>query len=1109
MNRRSHLSLQRPTAQRRASALVTTLMVLVVLSVIVVAFMQSMAVERRVAQSYANIERARLAAEAGNYAAAFLVVDLFERFPDSITTWQQIPIGSTTNEATVFQFRANFNGGVSFTNTSQLIGSLPSAFNETNTNRVGLYALPLASGAEIRHATNVVGSMGTSFEASQYVDLNRNGLIGERAVTSLANFPTLPKRPQLYGRWIEILADPTRPRNLQRGSPDFNPPVARYAYWVDDDSFSLNLNTSGQSVRGNSTPGTNMAEANLVTLLRLAGTDEKDAKNVTELIIDSREQMPENQYFSVNQIQHISGPYTNAHEILRFSTTERSGALDLSRGGFKRVNINAIFSGTNASLELARTNVSRFTASVTNASAAPLFGERFYRTLPLNLNATNVVSIGDTSITGLPNRHRAIYLQKLAANIKDFIDADNQPTIIRNNAEFTHEVTPYPNEGVEPAIVNGSGPNPYAAVGKERTPFMQEAIVRVFLRQMEPRGWSGVAQGGTGRQFSNYEFDMDYYFEFYNPYNEDILPEDLGEDPHIRVYNQPEIDSNGGNPAVYPEGRDFAIRLKDIPDLVFSAGAITVITTDQNPNSQYFSSNNKPFNRFIAPLAPPGQQLPDGTPLLSSSTRTYQGTTRDSSNDSAKDALGNNIFNNTYRMRPTARNGTSGSTDYSTGYILANEKGLLEGYLGIGLARTGGGSHPISINAEEPQRLNSEFFFSRGSSLRGNISSGSSGNAALTGMTSGDPRSTTEPLSVEMWLASSDSNSDYAFRFFSTMDQGTNGVPGSSSLYRLNTNFVDQRVWPDWANNSPTANNAPSVLKNGKLDSIGELGHVFDPVRRQFSSARIELARGGGRTLRIGQPESFVADNNFGLWASYQGNANTNVFGLQTSASRTWTSWRLADIFTVDPEIFTEGKVNINGLRRDNGLAFEALIDGIVFHLVNNGGAPSTANRQLSPTGLTNIRNLTRGIISRLSGNFQGAPTPTPSINTYNANNDMPFWERGELSELNFFRAGNTIAGADMTQTLDRGREELFRRIVEMICVKGNIFTIYTIGEALDVDFEGNLRTTAKTSMRSKIKLSPVFSSPPTDDFDPFNQVEVQNRFAQPIRYDLQILSID
>lgn len=65
--------------RRRASSLVITLLVLVVLSTIVVAFMQSMSIERMTARSVANSYQAQLAAEAGFSVA-------LKRLSDSATT---------------------------------------------------------------------------------------------------------------------------------------------------------------------------------------------------------------------------------------------------------------------------------------------------------------------------------------------------------------------------------------------------------------------------------------------------------------------------------------------------------------------------------------------------------------------------------------------------------------------------------------------------------------------------------------------------------------------------------------------------------------------------------------------------------------------------------------------------------------------------------------------------------------------------------------------------------------------------------------------------------------------------------------------------------------
>ena len=67
-NLRSPVSPIHPCQQ--ASSLVTTLLVLVILSIIVVAFLQSMNVERNVARSAMNRYRAEQAADAGMDTAA-------------------------------------------------------------------------------------------------------------------------------------------------------------------------------------------------------------------------------------------------------------------------------------------------------------------------------------------------------------------------------------------------------------------------------------------------------------------------------------------------------------------------------------------------------------------------------------------------------------------------------------------------------------------------------------------------------------------------------------------------------------------------------------------------------------------------------------------------------------------------------------------------------------------------------------------------------------------------------------------------------------------------------------------------------------------------------
>ena len=66
---------------RRASALITTLLVVTLLTIIVVAFLQSMSIESKTAKSFSNIQRAKFAAEAAQLEATSRVASLMTANP--------------------------------------------------------------------------------------------------------------------------------------------------------------------------------------------------------------------------------------------------------------------------------------------------------------------------------------------------------------------------------------------------------------------------------------------------------------------------------------------------------------------------------------------------------------------------------------------------------------------------------------------------------------------------------------------------------------------------------------------------------------------------------------------------------------------------------------------------------------------------------------------------------------------------------------------------------------------------------------------------------------------------------------------------------------------
>jgi len=413
-------------------------------------------------------------------------------------------------------------------------------------------------------------------------------------------------------------------------------------------------------------------------------------------------------------------------------------------------------------------------------------------------------------------------------------------------------------------------------------------------------------------------------------------------------------------------------------------------------------------------------------------------------------------------------------------------------------------------------------FYPRGGSLRGN-GSGTAGSGSQTG----DPRSLNEQLAIQRYRAGGDA---YAFgadedqtRFY---DTGLNNkqLPEKSSLGSLGSGasaFVDPSggtpsTWPDWGGTGFGNNQPFAFIRDGPMQTIGELGHIYDPARIPNANAPrdVKFSRGGARTLKIGQQESFNSTFNLrGLWG--EGGGATASAGTQTSLSRNWTSWRLTDVFCVNPPdrngngqvdadelARIDGLVNINGVQRDGGRAIRALIYNLQYQASPDPGALTTATRSV------NTNNLITALQARQN------------------NPDNIFWERGEISELNLFSTGATLTTpnpANMAQTLDRGREELVRRLMDMICTKGNTYTVYAIGQALD-PLTG--RPLASQRLKRTIRVVGLFNNPAstptmlplpadatftaaasgTDPLPNGNRVQT-DRFRRPARWVTEILA--
>ncbi len=1110
--------MKRRRNKEQGVALVTTVIVVAVLAVVAVAFMQSTTVDRLSSRSVANYARAKLAAEAGAASAEGLVTDLVRRYPDSATVWQNIgggAVNATNNEATVLYVRAQ--------SADTNLGARPAQFG----GEVTILARPLVS---LQNNTALFPLSGIASAlppgGADMVNLNATNASQPRPFIGLRS-STNAGAPVAAAQWIYMGASPG-PTNAD------NPAIARYAYWVEDESFKVNVNIVTNGPRGAGSPGISAAEARLDGAWGSAGTPSLNQAN-PGAVVSTRGGLPGSNFPTAltASIPAAVGDAEGADE-LKFLTTAHSAGLDLSRGGFKRFNINSVTNGISGPTSVGpiRTNLNRLIAAITNSNSVPNFGQRFYRLRndAAGINSTNAVSAN----------HAAIYLQKIAANLLDYVDNDDQPTVISNDSAFSL-VAGRPASGILPVGGGTRGTNPIAAMGVENVPRLQEYAVQLRIRSMRwnpanPDSFGFVFNtnvGAVNPTSAQYEVWLDHYFEFWNPGTRDYTN---SADTFLKIFDQPAWGPGvGGGAVTGSSGRgsgNFTTNNRsssEIPlidaitgaPVVFPAGEVTVVTTapitalnaGANPADVLVVATNP---NTVVPLA-----------NVPASDRVFSGTTtsiRTANYDYQPAAMslngGPNFgYNRLFEVQMQfGRPGGTGTTDYASGVLIGNDQGIIESHVGLPIGVLSGNSKFSAIvesswNRNDLSHIpgnipNGQIDHVRGGGLRGNANNGASTATSKPNPREGDPRSLLEQLEFDIYSAG---GSPDQTRFYNTIGPGASPADHrlvfvNNTFGRPNVNYVRPADWTDSSSFSAGPANAPLYVRNGSMQSIGELGHITDPARPYITGGSVPLlARGGGRTLRVGQSELTNSGGTNVGW--YDGN--------QTNASRTWTSWRLADIFTTTAAsnsataadasgnltnslgvvrgptnangavVTIPGLINPNGVLRDGGAALRAVLHGMTYASAPEG-VPGLAGVELNAFRLNGIINSFRSKLT--TGSTAGALNP--------------FWERGEISELPIFNTGNIPT--TMSNKFDRGREELVRRSIEMITTRGSIFTVYAIGQTLQ-----GTNVTGVARMKQTFQIEPQFATADafSDSFNPSQAVRVARRFSAPTNYTVRVLS--
>jgi hypothetical protein len=209
--------------------------------------------------------------------------------------------------------------------------------------------------------------------------------------------------------------------------------------------------------------------------------------------------------------------------------------------------------------------------------------------------------------------------------------------------------------------------------------------------------------------------------------------------------------------------------------------------------------------------------------------------------------------------------------------------------------------------------------------------------------------------------------------------------------------------------------NAVAFLADKPILSIVELGHIYDPVlvnnaglAEERGDPKTFCQPGGGRTLRIGQPEE-------SFWSEE---------GLSAT--------RLLDLFTVKPldddgkEIPIQGRININTAPRE---VLAAAFTGLEINS-DEGVEPS----KVKPLEIADaiIENRPYSKITDLERVFKDFVN---GVNYDPAIENVPAAGAGAIPRM---------------AVMDRMREELFRRTFHLFTTQSRAFSVLVLGQALN-----------------------------------------------------------
>jgi len=242
---------------------------------------------------------------------------------------------------------------------------------------------------------------------------------------------------------------------------------------------------------------------------------------------------------------------------------------------------------------------------------------------------------------------------------------------------------------------------------------------------------------------------------------------------------------------------------------------------------------------------------------------------------------------------------------------------------------------------------------------------------------------------------------------------------------------------------------APVVMRKGAMVSLAELGNIFEPAQVDDQGSAVNPSQtgiltcsGGGRTLRIGQPEfQFAGTNNWDI-PGKRAIELLDLFTLADEGRRPSSG----DTNQLGTNAGIPGRINVNTA------SHEVLTS--LFYGVGVTSDHRSTNSRISANSADDLATVVES-----NRPYQRLSDLYPlTKNLVNAETYTPFLQRN-------------IPGSSppAAAVFDRAREEAFGKIIGHCILQTRVFHLYVIGEALDQ----RGKTRGRSLMEGLLRLEP------------------------------------